>query len=186
VDPSTTQAIIQVESGGNPFSIGDNTTRKSYSPRTKEEAIDLASNLLANGHSIDMGLMQVNSCHIRSMRLCLDDLFDPCKNISVGTRILADCYRRFDNQPDKTIVLFKALSAYNTGSAWKGPGYINKILKAANAPYRVAVLNANSSTGNETSQVEKGRAARQNPNRKTAATSPLFFNSGNGDSQAGP
>jgi type IV secretion system protein VirB1 len=44
VDPSLTKAIIQVESGGNPFAIGDNTDRRSYSPVSKEDAVQLAGN----------------------------------------------------------------------------------------------------------------------------------------------
>jgi type IV secretion system protein VirB1 len=185
VDPATTQAIIQVESGGDPFAIGDNTLKKSFSPRTKTEAIALASYLLANGHSIDMGLMQVNSCHIKTMRLSLDELFDPCNNISIGTSILADFYKRYDNEADKNIVLFKALSAYNTGSAWKGPGYINRILKAANAPYRVAVLHKNSAGSGGINSAGKRQAARHIASAITAATSPLFFNCSKGELTAG-
>ena len=30
VAPSTMTAIVRVESGGNPFAVGDNTTRRSY------------------------------------------------------------------------------------------------------------------------------------------------------------
>lgn len=137
VSPVTTQAIIQVESGGNPFAIGDNTVRKSFAPRSKIEAIGLATTLLSQGHNIDIGLMQINSQHLNPMKLSVSELFDPCTNIRIGTSILADFYRLHDTIPDKNQVLFRALSSYNTGSAWRGPGYINKILAQVNAPYRV-------------------------------------------------
>ena len=142
VHPITTKAIIRVESGGNPYAIGDNTTRHSYSPKSKQEAIEIAQGLLSQGHSLDLGIMQINSCHIKTMGLSLDDLFDPCRNINTGTKILSEAYRNNDRGEARNVVLFKALSAYNTGSAWRGPAYINKILRAAGAPYRVAVLNA--------------------------------------------
>ena len=37
VAPSTMTAIVQVESGGDPLAIGDNTTRRSYYPRDSRE-----------------------------------------------------------------------------------------------------------------------------------------------------
>lgn len=141
VAPSTTQAIIRVESGGNPYAIGDNTLKKSFAPKSKQDAVHLAAALLAQGHNLDMGLMQVNSCHLKTMKFTLDEIFEPCRNITIGTTILADFYRRNNTGEDKSLVLFKALSAYNTGSAWRGPGYVNKILQAAGAPYRVTVSN---------------------------------------------
>lgn len=159
VDPSTTQAIIQVESGGNPYAIGDNTLKKSFAPQSKQAAVHLAASLLAQGHNLDMGLMQVNSCHLKTMKFSLDEVFDPCRNIAIGTTILADFYRRHNTGEDKNLVLFKALSAYNTGSAWRGPGYVNKILKAAGAPYRISVANpppkAGAKTANNKRQAER-------------------------------
>ena len=141
VNPSTTKAIIQVESGGNPYAIGDNTLKKSFFPKSKKEAVQLASYLLSQGHNLDMGLMQINSQHLRAGKFSLNDIFDPCRNIAIGADILSDFYRGNDRGEARNVVLFKALSAYNTGSAWRGPGYINRILNAAGAPYRVAVPN---------------------------------------------
>jgi type IV secretion system protein VirB1 len=161
VEPSTTKAIIQVESGGNPYVIGDNTLKKSYFPKTKEEAVQLATYLLSQGHNLDMGLMQVNSCHLKAGKFPLVDLFDPCRNIAIGTDILADFYRRNDRGEARNVVLFKALSAYNTGSAWRGPGYINRILKAAGAPYRVAVTNPPPARKEKTATVNGARDLRR-------------------------
>jgi len=162
VHPTTTQAIIRVESGGNPYAIGDNTTRRSYFPKSKQEAIEIAQELLAQGHSLDLGIMQINSCHIKGMGLSLEDLFDPCRNINTGTKILAEAYRNNDKGEARNIVLFKAISAYNTGSAWRGPAYINKILKAAGAPYRVAVLNAPPVKAHRKSKTDSSSLAAEN------------------------
>jgi len=161
VEPSTTKAIIQVESGGNLFVIGDNTLKKSFFPKSKKEAVRLADYLLSQGHNLDMGLMQVNSCHLKAGKFSLDDLFDPCRNIAIGTKILADFYRRNDRGEARNVVLFKALSAYNTGSAWRGPDYINRILKAAGAPYRVAVTNPPPPKRERTASASTGKDIRQ-------------------------
>lgn len=178
VEPSTSLAIIKVESGGNPFAIGDNTERKSYAPRSKEEAVMVASKLLAQGHNIDMGLMQINSIHLKPMKLSLDEVFDPCRNIKAGTTILAEFYRRNDRPgEDRITVLYKALSAYNTGSAWRGPGYINKILQAAGVGYRVALNGSAPKADSTRKPVKPKKDAKmqvQNPRSLTGDGSSLF------------
>jgi len=175
VDPSLTRAIIQVESGGNPFAIGDNMARRSYFPVSKSDAVQLAGYLLSQGHSIDMGLMQINSCHLGEKGLSLDVLFDPCGNVNFGTSLLADYFRMHSGDPDKTQVLFKALSTYNTGSAWRGPEYINRILAAVNAPYRVAVVNPPKERKSKGLKASSGSYSSKSDNYYS---SPLFFPGG--------
>lgn len=174
VSPETTQAIIQVESGGNPFAIGDNTLKKSFAPKSAAEAVQLATRLIREGHNIDMGLMQVNSCHLKPMKLPLEDLFDPCRNIRIGTTILAEFYRQHKTD-DPAQSLFKALSAYNTGQAWKGTGYINKILQAAGAAYRVSTPAVQFPVTTGAIPPAKPPAKPKTP-RESAAASSLFFN----------
>ena len=134
VHPATTQAIIEVESSGNHLAIHDNISRSSYKPATKAQAIRIASTLIDQGHSVDIGLMQINSHHIRRKDLDLAGLFEPCYNIGTGTRILADFYhcerKKNPHEPDD-IVLLKALSSYNTGTPYTGKAYVSKILKKA-------------------------------------------------------
>ncbi|GFO63619.1 lytic transglycosylase domain-containing protein [Geomonas paludis] len=183
VSPETTQAIIQVESGGNPFAIGDNTLKKTFAPKTAAEAVQLAIRLMRQGHNIDMGLMQVSSCHLRPMRLILEDLFDACRNIRIGTTILADFYRQHRTD-DPAQSLFRALSAYNTGQAWKGTGYINKILEAAGAGYRVATPAAQFPVA--VGAIPTGKPpAKPKTAPESAADSPLFFDNRTGTMTAG-
>ena len=136
VSPVTTRAVIEVESAGNPLAIGDNSLKKSFSPRSKSEAVKLAATLIAKGHSVDLGLMQINNVHLAPMRLSLQEVFDPCRNVRAGTTILSDFYKRYQ-MGDPAFSLYKALSAYNTGESWKGAGYVNRILAAAGVTYRV-------------------------------------------------
>jgi type IV secretion system protein VirB1 len=167
VEPTTTRAIIQVESRGDALAIGDNHLRTSFAPKTKREAVSLASELLGQGHSLDLGLMQINSSHLSPLRLSLEDAFDPCRNVRAGTTILADFYRQHQTG-DPTYTLMKALSANNTGQAWKGAGYVNRILQAAGAQYRIQFV-----------PVPDAEAALPQTTRKRTKTgrraSPLFF-----------
>jgi type IV secretion system protein VirB1 len=122
---------------------------------------------------VDLGLMQINSIHLAPMHLELADLFDPCGNVRIGTTILADFYRRH-RTIDPPLSLFKALSAYNTGRAWKGAGYVNKILAAAGGTYRVVLLPAP-----EVSATDRRGEPKPKPSpagkSESAASPPFFF-----------
>jgi type IV secretion system protein VirB1 len=145
VHPATTQAIIEVESAGNPLAIHDNETGKSYSPATPDKAAAIAAHLLAQGHSLDMGLMQINSQHLKKKSINYARLFDPCFNIQTGTRILADFYRHHSRNNPKDppdLILLKSLSSYNTGTPYQGKHYVNKILKRAGFKTDAAMLAA--------------------------------------------
>lgn len=142
VHPDTLNAIIKVESNYNQLAIYDNTTGASYRPQSKEQAIYLTGNFLSSGHSIDIGLMQINSQHLAKLNIDYKDLFDPCYNIAIGTKILSSFYREHargnpTDQPDMT--LLKALSSYNTGNPRKGKRYVNKILKAAGKSINISI-----------------------------------------------
>lgn len=141
VAPHTMESVITVESGGQSNAIGDNTSGRSYFPSTKSEAISIASYLLAQGHSLDMGLSQVNSANIRAYGLSLSQAFDPCWNVHTGGAILQGDYvtamRQFG--PGQ-VALVHAIGAYNTGSIYAGAGYASKVVQAAfNLPIYVQV-----------------------------------------------
>ena len=167
VAPSTTRAVIQVESGGNPLAIGDNSLKKAFAPKTKREAVSLATQLIEQGHSVDLGLMQINSIHLAQMSLSLEEVFDACRNVKIGTAILSYFYQQ-NQTGDPSYILFKALSAYNTGQAWKGAGYVNRILAAAGVDYRVLFV-----------PVQGGAAAagsvKKEKTKAKSSDSPFFF-----------
>ena len=142
VHPDTLNAIIEVESNHNTLAIYDNTTGTSYRPLSKEQAIYFTEILLSAGHSIDIGLMQINSLHLKRLNINYKNLFDPCYNVGIGTKILTDFYREHasKNPSDKPdVTLLKALSSYNTGSPHKGKKYVQKILKAAGKSTKVSI-----------------------------------------------
>ena len=85
-------AIVQVESGGDPLAIGDNTTRRSYYPRDRATAERLARRLLDAGHLLDLGIAQIDSMNFAGFGVNVHTIFDPCINLSIGARILSDDY----------------------------------------------------------------------------------------------
>ena len=124
-------AIVTVESHGNPNAIHDNTTDRSYFPAAQADAITLASGLVAAGHSVDLGLAQINSGNLPGLGLTVADMFDPCTNLRAGSRILSGDYSEAVNRfgPGQYAAL-RAIGAYNTGRLTRGDPYIRKVLDA--------------------------------------------------------
>jgi type IV secretion system protein VirB1 len=132
VAPSTMTAIVQVESGGDPLAIGDNTTRRSYYPRDRSSAEALARRLLKAGHLLDLGIAQIDSMNFAGFGVNMRRIFDPCINLSIGARILSDDYavarQRYN---DGQIALRHAIGMYNTGRLDAGARYVMRVLAAA-------------------------------------------------------
>ncbi|MDP3635137.1 lytic transglycosylase domain-containing protein [Phenylobacterium sp.] len=138
VAPDVLQAIIQVESGFDTLAIGVNgKPRLEVRARSPQDAAIQARALIKQGRSVDMGLGQINSGNLDRLGLTVEQVFEPCLNLTAAGRILADGYawarqRRSDDQAG----LRAALSIYNTGSPTRGlhNGYVAKVLRAAQQP----------------------------------------------------
>ena len=132
VAPSTMAAIVQVESGGNPFAIDDNTTRRSYYPRDRASAEALANQLTSAGHLVDMGIAQIDSMNFARLGVNVHTIFDPCTNLRAGSEILSSDYdfakRRYGSGQ---IALRHAIGMYNTGRLDGGARYVKEVLDAA-------------------------------------------------------
>lgn len=139
VAPETIAAIVQVESGGNPFAVHINGQAQQAPIASRDEAIALATQAIARGKSVDMGLMQVNSQHLQALHISVADLFNPCANLRAGSAILKDDYLRASRwAKDQQLALKLALSAYNTGNFQSGfdNGYVAKYSAFITMPVR--------------------------------------------------
>src|SRR4051812_19113467 len=77
VAPETIVGIARTESGLYPREIHDNTPRRSYAPETIDAAVALATGLIHDqGHSVDLGLMQVNSANLAVFNLSISNALD--------------------------------------------------------------------------------------------------------------
>ena len=131
VDPVTMAAVVKQESGGQPWVVNNNTTRKSMAFASKAVAVAAAVAAVGRGESVDMGLAQINSKNLPALGLTVEQVFDPCTNIAAGAGILARGYQ-------KTGSLGSALSIYNTGRSDSkiGAAYAQKVfgLAGVNVP----------------------------------------------------
>ncbi|MBN8744560.1 MAG: lytic transglycosylase domain-containing protein [Thiomonas arsenitoxydans] len=118
IAPVTMAAIVQQESGGNPLALHDNTTGRSYRPASHADAAQLARDLVAQGHSVDIGLAQINSRNLQGLGMTVDQALQPCENLRAAQSVLLDGWKRSGD-------LRATLSAYNTGKldGSTGAGY---------------------------------------------------------------
>ena len=126
VDPVTMAAVVMQESGGRPWVIHNNNTRKSATFDSKAAAVAAAVAAVGRGESVDMGLVQINSRNLPALGLSVAQVFDPCTNIAAGANILTAGFER-------TGSLGSALSIYNTGRSDSKVGvtYTRKVFEQA-------------------------------------------------------
>ena len=131
---ATLAAIASTESGFDASAVQDNTTRRRYVPLTSDAGIALATHLHATlHHSVDLGLMQINSANLSPLGMTIADAFDPCMNLGAGAAVLKAAYRPPAKGADTQAALLLAISRYNTGDPARGftNGYVARVLAAA-------------------------------------------------------
>lgn len=130
VAPQTLQAIIQVESRGNPLALNVNKLpTKPPRAATLLEAAATARFYISKGYSVDLGLMQVNSRNLAKLGLSVEQVLEPCTNIRAGAAILTPSYQAAARiHGEGQTALLAALSAYNTGTFTRGfsNGYVGR------------------------------------------------------------
>lgn len=132
VAPATLSAIVHVESRGNPLALHDNTTGRSYAPSSEPAARSLLASLLKLGHSVDAGLMQVNSINFKRFGLTPDRVLKPCVNVQIGGQILREAWgRAVRHGLTGQVALWHAVQAYNSGNLHGAPQYAARVWAAA-------------------------------------------------------
>jgi type IV secretion system protein VirB1 len=131
VAPTTMAAVVRQESGFRPLAIRVNEgPLLVHQPKSREEAEQIARQLIARGANIDLGLAQINSANLAWLGLSPGDAFEPCKNLAAAAIVLEACYRRAsDRSGPGQPALQQALSCYNTDSLRRGflNGYVQRV-----------------------------------------------------------
>ncbi len=170
VSPVTLEAVAQVESGGNALALYVNRyAGRQPHPASIAEAASTAEGFVAQGYSVDIGLLQINSRNLAGLGYTIAQALDPCTNIRGGAAILtanyADAAR---DRGEGQAALKAALSAYNTGSFFRGlaNGYVAKYY----GPDGVPALAGGVQQAEATAAAVKRAAPPPPPNPYTADT----------------
>jgi type IV secretion system protein VirB1 len=139
VSASTLLSFAYRESRLRPFAIHDNTAGQSDFPASAALAAELASALLAHGHNLDLGIMQINSVNLARTGLTITTAFNPAESMRAGGMILVAAYQQClrgnpnPNDARQQAALRCAASVYNTGNDQAGivNGYQAGVWRAA-------------------------------------------------------
>jgi type IV secretion system protein VirB1 len=142
VAPTTMDAIVRVESGGNLLAIHVNHLQgRQPTAATVPEAASIIRHYMAAGYTVDIGYSQLNSANLLRLNYSVEDALDRCKNIAGGGAILSGFYGKAVQQfGEGQRALMAALSAYNTGDLQRGfaNGYVGKYYIHAPLPSSLA------------------------------------------------
>src|SRR3546814_16833408 len=94
VAPATIAAIVQTESQGFEWAINVNGLGRKIVPTSREQAVALARHYIGTGHSVDLGLGQINSRNMKALGLTWDNVFDPFTNIAAAGAVLSGTSHR--------------------------------------------------------------------------------------------
>jgi type IV secretion system protein VirB1 len=116
--------VVRVESSFNPYAIGVVGGRLVRQPKNLAEALSTVRMLESRGYNFSLGLAQVNRYNLQKYGLTsYERAFEPCANLTAGSQILAECYRRSGADWGKSF------SCYYSGNFTTGyrHGYVHKV-----------------------------------------------------------
>ena len=180
IEAPVLQAIVQVESGGNPYALAVNGPFELVrAPRTRDEAVAMARWLDEHGYNFDAGLAQVNSANFARLGLDVVSAFDPCANLRAASEVLGECHQRaLARVGEGERAVTAALSCYNTGHFTRGVrnGYVAAVSACATGPLRLvargrrngAAATGDPSTARSSRQERVGRSLLERARRESA------------------
>lgn len=95
-----------------------------------DDAVLVSSKMVAEGYTVDVGLMGINSRNVKRFGVSIREAFDPCINVNMGEQILFENINQAKSKGHSGEDAIKvALSLYNTGSETRGftNGYVDKV-----------------------------------------------------------
>jgi type IV secretion system protein VirB1 len=133
VPVATLKAVAWTESGFDPWALHDNTTGRTENASSLELAATDATRWVEQGHSVDVGLMQINAANFHALGMTVPDALDPCMSLAGGAAVLRAAYGGGVTPAEQQAALLMALSRYNTGSPFQGimNGYVRTVLENA-------------------------------------------------------
>lgn len=134
VAPGTLLAFARAESALDPLAIHVNRPPATLHPTIKAAAIAIASRMIADGRSVDLGLLQINSANLPRLGLTIEEAFVSCSNVRAGVQLMLSAYTRCASviaEPQRCLRVMA--SEYNTSTPDRGfaNGYVKLIELAA-------------------------------------------------------
>ncbi len=150
VAPDTLLAVARQESGLHAWLLRDNTTKEVFEGRDFAQTADTAERFIAAGHSVDLGMMQINSRNLAFLGLSVAEVLEPCGNVAAGGRVLTEAYAVASRRLGPGVEALRiALSRYNTGDDQAGlqNGYVGRVEQQAAAYFVPSLVGSKQADG---------------------------------------
>lgn len=120
--------LVMTESGGDALRINVNKGPRVQATTIAEGAA-LVRRYMAAGYTVDVGLAQVNSANFARLGASIEQVFDPCTNLRLASRVLQDSYALASRRYGGLDAISATYSLYNTGSLTRGlrNGYVRRV-----------------------------------------------------------
>ena len=92
VAPDVLLSVAYAESRWHTLAVHDNVTGEAFELEREQEAEQIASRLIAEGHNPDLGLPQINAANLSRTGLMIATAFDPCASMHAGAQVLLKAY----------------------------------------------------------------------------------------------
>lgn len=124
--------LVVAESGGDDLSINVNQDPRVRASSVAEGAA-LVRRYMALGHTVDVGLAQINSSNFARLGVSVEQVFDPCTNLGLASTILQQGYDLASRHYTGMDAISATYSLYNTGTLTRGfrNGYVGRVWSAA-------------------------------------------------------
>ena len=99
--PALVYAIVEEESGGQPYIVRDNSTGTVHRFHSYFSALSFVK--IHARHSLDIGLMQINT---KAHKVRPEEVLSPCENIREGSEILSRDMARSGQDLRKSLCLY--------------------------------------------------------------------------------
>jgi type IV secretion system protein VirB1 len=170
IAPATLDAVIAVESRGDPLALHVDGLRRQPHPADAAEAARVALAYIRAGYRVDLGLMQVNSANLPALGLSVGQVLDSCTNVGAGGTILtADYAAAAQRWGEGQEALRHALVAYNSGRFRGDRTYLARYYGPGGIPVMVAAAYRAASNPHPAPALARGRKNGQGPRRPSPA-----------------
>src|SRR5450631_570084 len=94
IHPATVQAMVTVESAGNPYAIGVVGGALRRQPRSAAQALSTIRQLQLDGWDFSVGLAQIHQTQWPRLHLTAQQALEPCANLQAMQTVLMECADR--------------------------------------------------------------------------------------------
>jgi type IV secretion system protein VirB1 len=124
--------LVVTESGGDDLAINVNRGPRVRAGSIAEGAA-LVRRYMAQGYTVDVGLAQINSANFARLGVTVEQVFDPCTNLSLASSLLQKGYGLASRHYSGLDAISATYSLYNTGTLTRGfrNGYVGRVWSAA-------------------------------------------------------